>query len=58
MQIQNMMLFNKLRLRINGSFCTMTSGICNIMRENPYPRNFLVIQPMTSSCLDVEGQQS
>ena len=25
-------------------------GICNIMATKPYPRSFLVMQPMTSSC--------
>jgi hypothetical protein len=28
----------------------MTIGICSIMAKNPYPRNFLVMHPMTNSC--------
>ena len=33
----------------NRDFCTATMGSCSIMAAKPYPRSFLVMQPMTSS---------
>ena len=53
-EIQNMTLFNNLLSRNNGILCIMTIGICNIISMNPYPLNFLVMQPMTSSCATAE----
>lgn len=47
---QNSTLFNSVRFRTHGSLCTMTIGICIIIMKNPYPLNFLVMHPMTSSC--------
>ena len=42
--------FNNLFLLIHRVLCTITSGICNIIATNPYPLNFFVIHPITSSC--------
>ena len=38
------------RLRTICRRCTATMGNCDICAANPYPRSFLVIQPMTNSC--------
>ena len=38
------------RLRTTCRRCTATMGNCDICAANPYPRSFLVIQPMTNSC--------
>ena len=47
---QNSTLFNKVLPLTHRLLCTMTIGICSIMAKKPYPLNFLVMQPMTSSC--------
>lgn len=51
---QNSTLFNSVLPLTHLLLCTMTIGICSIMAKNPYPRNFLVMQPMTSSCARAE----
>jgi len=46
---QNKTLFNNFRPRIHLLRCITTSGICSSSAKAPYPRNFFVMQPMTSS---------
>lgn len=51
---QNNTLFNNVRPLIHLLLCTKTIGIWSIMAMNPYPRNFLVMHPMTNSCAKAE----
>lgn len=54
--VSNVIVFLKERLTLNSVLpftrlvlCIATIGICSIIATKPYPRSFLVIQPMTSS---------
>lgn len=47
---QNSTLFKMVRPFTHFERCTSTIGICSIIAMKPYPRNFLVMQPITSSC--------
>jgi len=51
---QNKTLLSSVRPLTHLLLWTMTMGICSIMAKNPYPLNFLVMQPMTSSCASAD----
>lgn len=41
--------FQVLSRRTKGDLCTAIMGSCSIIRRNPYPRSFFVMQLITNS---------